>query len=128
MFSNIVRGISNYFLHRVTINSEVTNLSLDLKEINGKYVLGISSIVALETKGEPIGKRFGRRNIVILFLIALSLTVGLDVVGMSLPEASFGRTLVYLAEFPAILVNIISARFIIRNISKPSKEAISLQV
>jgi len=112
----------------VTINSEVTNLSLDLKEINGKYVLGISSIVALETRGEPIGKKSGRRNIVILFLIAMALMVGLDLVGMSLPEASFGRTLVYLAEFPAILVNIISARYIIRNISKTSREAISVPV
>ena len=126
MFSGIVRAISNYFLHRVTKNSDVANLSLDLKETNGKYVLGISSTVA--KKGELMSKKSGRRNIVMLFLTALSLTVALDVVGMILPDASFGRTLVYLGVYPAILVNIISARYIIRSISQPSQKAISIQV
>ena len=92
------------------------------------YVLGISSIVSVATKGELIRKTSGGRNIVTLFLIALSLTVALDVVGMLIPDASIGRSLVYLGVYPAILVNIISARYIIRSISKPSKEAISLQV
>jgi hypothetical protein len=109
-------------------NSDVTNLSLDLKEIDGKYVLGISSTVAVATKGQLIRKKSGRRNIVMLFLIVLSLTVALDVVGMLLPDASFGRTLVYIGVFPAILVNIVSARYIIRNISQPSQEASSIQV
>ena len=126
MFSSIVRGISNYFLHRVIKNSDVTNLSLDLKEINGKYVLGLSSSVA--AKREPIRKKSGRRNIVILFLVSLSLAVSLDLVGMLLPSAILGRTLVYFGFFPAIFVNIISARYIIRNISQLSHETVSYQV
>lgn len=126
MFSSIVRGISNYFLHRVIKNSDVTNLSLDLKEINGKYVLGISSSVA--AKEELVRKGSGRKKIVILFLASLSLAVALDIAGMLLPDASFGRTLIYLGFFPAILVNIISARYIIRNISQPSQETVSHQV
>ncbi|HVB12625.1 MAG TPA: hypothetical protein VNE86_05785 [Nitrososphaerales archaeon] len=101
-------------------------MSLDLKEINGKYVLGISSSVA--AKEELVRKGSGRKKIVILFLASLSLAVALDIAGMLLPDASFGRTLIYLGFFPAILVNIISARYIIRNISQPSQETVSHQV
>jgi len=111
----------------MTKKSDIAKLSLDLKEINGRYVLGISSTVAVATKGELIRKETGRRNIVKLFLASLSLAIVLDAVGVLLPNASLGRTLVYLGEFPAILVNIISARYIIRNISQPSPETLSFQ-
>ncbi len=102
---------------------DVTNLSLDLKEIDGKYFLGISSSIAVATKGESIHKETGRGHIAMLFLVSLSLAVALDSVGMLLSNASLGRTLVYFGFFPAILVNIISARYIIRNISQPSQDA-----
>ncbi|MHB1868414.1 MAG: hypothetical protein ACYCPP_05655 [Nitrososphaerales archaeon] len=103
-------------------------MSLDLKELNGKYVLGISSSVAVAPKEEPVRKESGRKNIVILFLASLSLAVALDLVGMLLPSPNLGRTLVYLGFFPAILVNIISARYIIRNISQSSQETVSYLV
>ena len=98
-------------------NSDISEFSLDITQVQGKYVLAISSAVAVATKGEPIRKETGVRNIAIVFLVSLSLTVALDLIGMLLPDPVFGRTLVYLGEFPAILVNIISARFIIKNIS-----------
>ena len=107
----------NFWLHRVIKNSEITNLSLELKETNGKYVLGVSSTVLVATKGEQIRKDTGSRNLVIVFLVSLSITVALAAIGMLLPDASLGRTLVYLSEFPAILVNIISTRYLIRHIS-----------
>jgi hypothetical protein len=97
-------------------NSEISDFSLDIKEIEGKYVLAIGSSVAVATKGELVRKETGSRNITIVFLVSLSVTVVLDLVGMSLPDPIFGRTLVYLGEFPAILVNIISARYVIKNI------------
>ncbi len=116
MFEKIARAILNYFLHLVAKDSDA-NVSLDLKEINGKYVLGISSTVALATKLEPIHEASGGKNIMILFLVSLSLLVVLDVLGILFFDATVGRTLVYLGEFPAILVNIIGARYIIRNYS-----------
>ena len=117
LFERLVRMIMNFWLHRVMKNSEITNFSLEIKETNGKYVLGISSTVVVATKGEPVRKETGSRNPVMVFLVSLSLTVVLAVVGMLVPASPLGRTLVYLSEFPAILVNIISTRYIIRNIS-----------
>lgn len=109
--------IMNFWLHRVIKNSEITNFSLEIKETNGKYVLGINSTVLLATKGEQIRKDTGSRNLIIVFLVSLSLTVALAAIGMLLSDASLGRTLVYLSEFPSILVNIISTRYLIRHIS-----------
>jgi len=97
-------------------NSEISDFSLDIKEIEGKYVLAIGSSVAVATKGELVRKETGSRNITIVFLVSLSVTAVLDLVGMSLPDPIFGRTLVYLGEFPAILVKFISARYVIKNI------------
>ena len=107
----------NFWLHLEIKNSEVTNFSLELKEKDGKYILGINSTVVVATKGEQVRKFTGSRNLIIVFLISLSIWLTLAVVGILLPDAVFGRTLVYLSEFPAILVNIISTRYIIRNIS-----------
>jgi hypothetical protein len=107
----------NYFLHRMIKDSEISDFSLDIKEINGKFVLAIDSSVAVATKGEVLRKDTGSRNITIVFLVSLSATVALNSVGILLPDAILGRSLVYLGTFPAILVNIIAARYIIRNIS-----------
>jgi len=117
LFETLVRWIMNYILHRGIKNSDIRNLSLEIKEINGKYVLGIDSTVLLATKGEQIRKDTGSRNLIIVFLVSLSLTIALAAIGMLLPDASLGRTLVYLSEFPSILVNIISTRYLIRHIS-----------
>ena len=117
LFERLVRTIMNFWLHRGIKNSDITNLSLELKEIDGKYILGINSTVVVATKGEQIRKYTGSRNLLIVFVASLSLTVVLASVGMLLPDAIFGRTLVYLSEFPAILVNIVSTRYIIRHIS-----------
>ncbi len=106
----------NYFLHKVIPNSDVSEFSLDIKEVDGKYVFCISSGIAVATKGEPIRKDTGSRNTTIVFLASLSVTVALDLTGMLFQDPIFGRTLVYLGEFPAILVNIISARYIIKSI------------
>lgn len=126
MFEQIVRSILNFFVHKVSKTSDVSKVTLDLKETSGTYVLGISSTVALLREGPvPVGPR--SRKLLSLFLVALSLLIVLDVVGMLIPDASLGRTLVYLGEFPAILVNIIAARYIIRNISQRSQETPSIQ-
>jgi len=117
LFEKIVRALLNYFLHRGIKESDITQLDMDLKNDNGKYVLKISSTTAVATKGEPIRKNTGSRNIIIVFSISLAITVLLDVSGMLLPDAVTGRTLVFWGEFPAILVNIISGRYIIRNLS-----------
>jgi hypothetical protein len=113
----IARLVMNYFLHRGIKNSDITNLSFELNEANGKYFLDIKSTIVLATKGQLIRKEAGNRNLIIVFLVSLSVMVALALVGMLLPDAVLGRTLVYLSEFPAILVNIISTRYIIRNIS-----------
>lgn len=107
----------NYWLHRGIKNSDITKLSFEIKETNGKYILGIRSTVVVATKGELIRKDTGSRNLTVVFLISLSLMIVLALAGMLLPNAGFGRSLVYWSTFPAILVNIISARYIIRNIS-----------
>jgi hypothetical protein len=109
--------VMNYWLHLLIRNSEVTNLSLELKQTNGKYVLDVNSTVLVATKGEQVRKYTGSRNLLIVFFVSLTIWVVLALVGILLPDAIFGRTLVYLSEFPAILVNIISTRYIIRNIS-----------
>ncbi len=109
--------VLNFWLHLIITDSEITNLSLELKETDGKYVLDINSTVLVATKGELVRRYTGSRNLIIVFFISLSIWVALAVVGTLLPDAVFGRTLVYLSEFPAILVNIISTRYIIRNIS-----------
>ena len=88
MFERLVRMIMNFWLHRVIKNSEITNLSLELKETNGKYILGINSTVLVATKGEQVRKYTGSRNLVIVFLVSLSLTVVLAAIGMLLPDAS----------------------------------------
>ena len=106
----------NYFLHRGIKESDISKLALDLKQDNGKYVLKISSTTMVATKGEPIRKDTGSRNTIIVFSISLALSILLDVGGMLLPDASLGRTLVFWGEFPAILVNIISARYVIKNL------------
>jgi hypothetical protein len=117
LFEKIVRAILNYFLHRGIKDSDISKLDLDLKKNNGKYVLKINSTTAVATKGEPIRKDTGSRNTIIVFSISLAITILLDVGGILLPDASLGRSLVFWGEFPAILVNIISARYIIRNLS-----------
>jgi hypothetical protein len=67
MFERIVKSIMNYWLHRGIKNSDITNLSLDLKETNGKYVLGIRSTVVVATKGELVRKETGSRNLILVF-------------------------------------------------------------
>jgi hypothetical protein len=117
LFERLLKMIMNFVLHRGIKNSNVTDLSLDIKEKDGKFILDINSTVVVATKGEQVRKFTGSRNLVIVFLVSLSIWLTLAMIGMLLPDPIFGRTLVYLSEFPAILVNIISTRYIIRNIS-----------
>lgn len=50
----IARLVMNYFLHRGIKNSDITNLSFELNEANGKYFLDIKSTIVLATKGQSI--------------------------------------------------------------------------
>jgi hypothetical protein len=117
LFARLSKTVMNFWLHLIIKNSEITNLSLELKEANGKYILDVKSTVLVATKGEQVRKYTGSRNLLIVFFVSLAVWVALALVGILLPDPIFGRTLVYLSEFPAILVNIISTRYIIRNIS-----------
>ncbi len=120
MLENFIKSILNYFLHRVSKTTDVSNVTLELKKAKGSYVLGITSTVALS--GEQIRKRQSRK-VLIIFLVVLSLLIILDVIGILLPNASTGRTLVYFGEYPAFVVNIIAGRFVIKNISQRSRGA-----
>jgi hypothetical protein len=116
VFEKIVRAILNYFLHRGIPDSDISKLALDVKKSDGKYIFKVSSTTAIATKGEPIRKDTGSRNTIIVFSVSLAITILLDVGGLLAPDATLGRSLVFWGEFPAILVNIISARYIIRNL------------
>jgi hypothetical protein len=117
MFERIVKAILNYFLHRGIDNSDIKQLSIDVKKVNGNYVVDIFSTVKVATKGEQIREENGNRKLTIVFLGSLSIMVILIVTGMLLPAAGLGRTLVYLGTFPGILVNAIATRYIIKSLT-----------
>lgn len=117
MFDKIVKSLMNYVLHLCVKNSDVKNLTLEVNELNGKYTLGLASKVVVGTNGISVRDKQPRsKNLAIVFLIALAIMVSFAAAGMLVPNASFGRSFLVISAFPSFLVNIIGARYIIKNI------------
>jgi len=117
MFDKILKSISNYVLHLMIKNSDMRDLSLDIKESNGTFVLGINSRVVVGTGSQTVRNEKKSKTLLKVFVIALLLMLAFTIVGMIIPDASLGRSFLAIGEFPAFLVNVIAARYIIKNIS-----------
>jgi hypothetical protein len=105
-------------LRRGFKNSNLTDLSLDLKETNGTYSLELKSKM-LVAKDRQIIPRKGRDYVGIIFLVALALMMTFIVVGMLEHNPGLGRSLVYYGLYPAFVVNILGARYVIRKLATP---------
>jgi hypothetical protein len=117
MFDKIAKAIVNYVLHLAVKNSDVKDLSLDVKESNGRYILGLNSKVVVGTNGQPVrNKEVGSKNLAWAFVIAVGIMAFFVILGMLVPNASFGRSFLFISAFPAFVVNVLGARYIIRNI------------
>ncbi len=117
MFDKIAKSIVNYFLHLCIKNFDIKNFTLDVKESDGKYVLGINSTVVVGKTGESVRKETEGRNLMIVFFVTLSLVAVFAIVGILIPNASLGRSFILISVFPAFLANVIGARYIIKSIS-----------
>jgi hypothetical protein len=112
-----MRAIMNYFLHKGIENSDIKVLSVDVKKTGENFVIDISTSTVIATKGQEVRKDAGNRNLILVFLVSLSIMIIFILVGFLLPPAEFGRTLVYLSVFPGIAVNTIATRYIIKYLS-----------
>jgi hypothetical protein len=108
------RLIVSYLLNHGIKNSDLTDWHLNVKESDGTYVLDVAATITIETKKELTPGEKRSKNLIILFVISLCLMVGLSTVGMLLPDAGLGRTLVLLGTIPAFVVNLVGARFLIK--------------
>jgi len=120
MFVKLVKLIMNYILNDGVRASNVTKLSFDVKPINGTPTLGIDAIITIETKLVLTPKENRRRILVILFLISLVFMIGLSTIGLLLPYAGLGRTLVLLSEIPAFVFTIVCTKFLMKRKSRSS--------
>jgi hypothetical protein len=111
---SLIRLIVSYFLHHGVKNSDLTDWHLNVKESDGRYTLDVAATVIVETKKELSPGERRSKNLIIIFLVALFLMIGLDLIGMLLPDAGLGRTLVLLGTIPAFIVNLVSASFLIK--------------
>jgi len=118
MFTELVKLIMNYILNDGIRASDLTKLSFEVKPINGTPILGIDAIITIETKQALTPKENRRRIFVIVFLISLIFMIGLSTIGLLLPYAGLGRTLVLLSEIPAFVFTIVCTKFLIKR--KPS--------
>ena len=114
MFEKIIKLIVSYLLHHGIKKSDLTNWHFNVKESDGTYILDVNATITIETKKELSPNEKRSKNLIILFIIALCLMVGLSTIGMILPDAGLGRTLVLLGTIPAFIVNLVSARFLIK--------------
>jgi hypothetical protein len=117
MFDQITKAIMNFFLHLAIKNSDVEDLSLDIKEMNGAYILGINSKIVVGTNGKTVRKNEAvSKNLAKAFVIAMGAMVLFVILGMSIPDASLGRSFILISAFPAFVVNVIGARYIIKSV------------
>lgn len=94
---------------------------MDLREEkNGNYVFDIKSKLLVSTE-RPIVRQKGRGStyIAIIFVIALALMVAFIILGIADPDPVGGRSLVSFSLYPAFLVNLLGARYVIRGLSAP---------
>ncbi|MHB2035706.1 MAG: hypothetical protein ACYCPW_03070 [Nitrososphaerales archaeon] len=110
----------NYILNDGIKASDVSKLSFDVKPINGTPALGIDAIITIETKQALTPKENRRRILVIFFLISLAFMIGLSTIGLLLPYAGLGRTLVLLSEIPAFVFSLVSTKFLMKRKSRNS--------
>ncbi|MGA2875032.1 MAG: hypothetical protein ABSE82_05750 [Nitrososphaerales archaeon] len=114
MFAKFVKLIMNSILNDGVRASDVTKFSFDVKPSAGMRTLGIDAIVTIETKQTLTPKETRRKIMVILFLISLVFMLGLSTIGLLLPDAGLGRTLVLLSEMPAFVFSLVCTKFLMR--------------
>ena len=114
MFAKFVKLIMNSILNDGVKTSDVTRFSFDAKPSNGMRTLGIDATITIETKQTLTPKESRRKVMVILFLISLVFMLGLSTIGLLLPYAGLGRTLVLLSEIPAFVFSLVCTKFLMR--------------
>jgi hypothetical protein len=119
MFLKLVKLIMNSILNGGVKGSNVSDLSLVVKEKMGTYTVARSTLV-LESKKVLTPKEKRRKNLIISFIITLILMVALSTIGAWLPDAqaSLRRTLILLSEIPAFGYNLVSTRFLMKKASR----------
>ena len=105
----------NSILNDGVKTSDVTRFSFDAKPSNGMRTLGIDATITIETKQTLTPKESRRKVMVILFLISLVFMLGLSTIGLLLPYAGLGRTLVLLSEIPAFVFSLVCTKFLMRS-------------
>jgi len=120
MFLKLVKLIMNSILNRGVKDSNITDLSLEVKESMGTYTLGIGATIVLETKKVLTPKEKRRKYLIISFLVSLGFMLGLSTIGAWLPDAQagLGRTLILLSEIPAFAYSLVSTRFLMKKVSR----------
>ena len=113
------RSILAYFLRKVVKNSDVTDLTINIAETKNAYVLNVLSNV-LVSRDRKIIRKEGRGElyIAIVFLISLLIMVFLAVTGMLDSDPIGGRSLVSLSLYPAFVVNLLGARYVIKGLTQ----------
>jgi hypothetical protein len=95
-------------------NSDITDLSFDLKEKNGTYTLEIKSKTIVADR--QIIRRRGRDWARIVLLVSLAIMLIFVITGMLDRDPVGGRSLVYIGLYPGIVVNTLGARYVIRKL------------
>ena len=120
MFLEVVKLVVNTILNGGVKDSNVSDLSLEVKEKMGTYTLGIGSTIVLESKKVLTPKEKRRKNLIISLIISLIFMIGLSTIGAWLPDAQagLGRTLILLSEIPAFAYSLVSTRFLMKKASR----------
>jgi len=120
MFLKLVKLIMNSILNGGVKSSDVSDLSLEVKEKMGTFTIDIGSTLVLESKKVLTPKEKRRKNLIISFIISLIFMVALSTIGAWLPDAQagLGRTLILLSEIPAFAYNLVSTRFLMKKGSR----------
>jgi hypothetical protein len=117
--SAVVKAILNSILHRSVKNSDLSDLAIDLDEGNeGVYTLEIKS-KAIYTGERQLIRRRGRNWTMIVFVASVVAMIVFIVPGMLIPDATTGRSLVYIGLWPSIVANTLGARLMIKRIMTP---------
>ena len=93
-------------------NSDVSDLSINIDKTKETYVVEIKSKTILAGDRLLI-RRKGRDWVKIVFIVSVVLMILFIVPGMLIPDASIGRTLVYIGFWPSIVANTLGARYAI---------------
>ena len=118
MFEKIVKAILNPLLHLAIKNSDVEDFELEVRETDEKYFLAINSRVLVGKNGVPVRKKGkGSRNLAIAFVILVVIMASFIIAGMLSPNPVYGRSLLFISDFPAFVVNMLGARYLIKSIT-----------